>query len=139
PLRDVNHDLIAAGHPPLRFEFGTYLAHLPKHWQEWSASPDADARNWAVGQAVVAEMALELLADRACQAARPRPEFADYACFSCHRDLPVGTLSVNRTPPGRLRFGTWHLALTPRLEPLLGLPGTDLAEVFHKLTADMEA
>lgn len=29
--RQVNHDLIAAGHPPLKFELAAYLDMLPKH------------------------------------------------------------------------------------------------------------
>ena len=33
-LRDMNHDLIAAGHPPLRYEFATYQLRLPKHWRD---------------------------------------------------------------------------------------------------------
>ena len=34
PLREVNHDLIAAGHPRLNFEFTTYLRKMPPHWAE---------------------------------------------------------------------------------------------------------
>jgi hypothetical protein len=33
-LYDVNHDLIAAGHPRLQFELHAYLTNLPKHWDE---------------------------------------------------------------------------------------------------------
>ena len=33
PVRDVNHDLIAAGHPRLNFEFGSYQANMPAHWR----------------------------------------------------------------------------------------------------------
>ncbi|HEY2881635.1 MAG TPA: multiheme c-type cytochrome, partial [Pirellulales bacterium] len=32
PWRDVNHDLIAAGHPRLNFDFAAYMATLPPHW-----------------------------------------------------------------------------------------------------------
>ncbi len=113
PARDVNHELIAAGHPPLRYEFGTFLAKMPKHWTEKRRDPtDAsridsgfEARVWAVGQIVAAAAALELLADRAgVEAAaaetdtapaaglasaldQPWPEFAEYDCFACHHDL----------------------------------------------------
>ncbi|HEV8058887.1 MAG TPA: multiheme c-type cytochrome [Gemmataceae bacterium] len=30
--KEVNHDLVAAGHPPLRFEYSAYLAMQVKHW-----------------------------------------------------------------------------------------------------------
>ncbi|MBI2480853.1 MAG: hypothetical protein HYV60_20165, partial [Planctomycetia bacterium] len=34
PGREVNHDLIAAGHPALKFELTAYYAMLPKHWRD---------------------------------------------------------------------------------------------------------
>src|SRR5262249_40039035 len=53
PGRDVNHDLLAAGHPRLNFEYGAFLANVPKHWDERrdkARSPDLEARAWAIGQ-----------------------------------------------------------------------------------------
>jgi hypothetical protein len=89
--RDVNHDLIAAGHPRLNFEFGSYHAVLPKHWNvraDRARYPDFEARAWALGQAASAEQALELLASRAAgRNTAPWPEFAEYNCFSCHHAL----------------------------------------------------
>src|SRR5262249_7952802 len=32
PGREVNHDLIAAGHPRLNFELTAFEAAMPKHW-----------------------------------------------------------------------------------------------------------
>ena len=69
PARDVNHDLIAAGHPRLNFEFSAYLANMPHHWRDdvdRDAAADFPARAWAVGQVVTARAALDLLR-------RPRP------------------------------------------------------------------
>src|SRR5262249_44082077 len=83
--RDVNHDLIAAGHPRMNFAFDTYLANLPRHWQ-----PDKDRdleSAWLVGEVVSAHAALELLAHRAEKTAKPWPEFAEYDCFACHHNL----------------------------------------------------
>ena len=34
PIRDVTHDLIAAGHPRLNFDYATYVRSLPPHWTE---------------------------------------------------------------------------------------------------------
>src|SRR5262249_39929757 len=64
--REVDHDLIAAGHPRLAFEFAAYLAKLPAHWveKERNAAPDFPARAWAIGQAVTAKAAIELLHER---------------------------------------------------------------------------
>ena len=63
---DVNHDLIAAGHPPLHFEFAAYHANLPRHWDDakdtdsrLGGKRDFEARAWAIGQVVSARAALE--------------------------------------------------------------------------------
>jgi Cytochrome c554 and c-prime len=121
PLRDVNHDLIAAGHPRLTFELAAYHENIPKHWKDKgrNASPDLPARLWSVGQAVTAKTALELLADRASHNNAPWPEFSEYGCFSCHHDLAdQGWRSTHRlglldrqVPPGSLQYGTWYLPL----------------------------
>lgn len=88
--RDVNHDLIAAGHPRLEFEMSAYLAAMPKHWDEsadrarWGANFDAAV--WAIGQAVASQAALGQLAERADRGAT-WPEFAEWSCSACHHDL----------------------------------------------------
>ena len=49
---DVNHDLIAAGHPRLSFELGSFVATMPPHWdvaREKRQRPDLEAKLWAVG------------------------------------------------------------------------------------------
>ena len=33
PARDLNHDLMAAGHPRLIFELSSYQANMPPHWR----------------------------------------------------------------------------------------------------------
>src|SRR4051794_4544962 len=61
PLRDMNHDHVAAGHPRLMFEFAAFLANEPKHWLEaWEREKDEGKREeqkrlfqgraWALGQ-----------------------------------------------------------------------------------------
>lgn len=125
PVRDVNHDLIAAGHPRLNFEFAAYLENLPSHWDERpSGKPDpsfADATLWATGQLVAAKAVVEQTAARAKAASTESlgavwPEFAEYGCYACHHDLQspsfrqsspvrVGTL-------GKYDWGTWNFSLT---------------------------
>ena len=113
--KDVNHDLIAAGHPPLRFEFSTYLTNMTKHWdpiQERVGRPDFEARVWLAGQAVVAQAALELLEHRAVEV-KVWPELAEYYCFGCHHNLTGagwrgrGTNILERRP-GNLRWQDWY-------------------------------
>jgi hypothetical protein len=124
---DVNHDLIAAGHPRLNFEYSAYLEAYPKHWEEKKPST---AEDWAIGQAVIARASFKLLADRAQSsvdqkenppaAVAPWPELSELECFSCHhslhRDLWIpdrGVLAVKR---GRPPWATWTSTMLPELQ-----------------------
>lgn len=121
---DVNHDLIAAGHPRLRFEAGSYLARMPHHWdarEDKARYPDFEARAWALGQVESARRALDLLAARAAGAAaghKPWPEFAEYDCFACHHELTVEPTHTPREDHklGSLVWGNWYYTLLPDLE-----------------------
>src|SRR5262249_48335933 len=128
PVRDVNHDLIAAGHPRLNFEFAAFQANMPKHWEPTAdeKKPEYEFKSWAVGQAASAKAALDLLAYRAGHESQPWPEFTEYGCFACHHDLGAskdkdkGYVDWRQTPehykgrrPGALPWGTWYFALLP--------------------------
>jgi hypothetical protein len=117
---DVNHDLIAAGHPRLRFEFAAYHANYPKHWSsaaDRDRDPAFEARAWMVGQVVSARAALELLRYRA-ENRKPWPEFAEYNCAACHHDL-TGQERQKRgygpRRPGDLPWGSWYYPVLPTL------------------------
>jgi hypothetical protein len=132
---DMNHDMIAAGHPRLNFEYSTYLALMPKHWSEPKNDPrladdaqraqrqtERELKAWSSGQLAVAAAALELTAGRAeaaHAAADPKnakqplpivwPEFSEYDCYRCHHGLR-GTddrqaKALERTLPAKLNFG----------------------------------
>jgi hypothetical protein len=103
PGMDVDHDLIAAGHPRLTFEFAAYHDMYPKHWNE-PAVPGRSAQMWAVGQAVAAATAADLIAHRA--SGDRGPELADYNCFSCHRTIVNPTSDSS----GRLGANEWSFA-----------------------------
>lgn len=130
PGRDVNHDLIAAGHPRLNFEFSAYYANLPKHWSTATATPGAEnssepadveedpafeARAWLVGQLVSSKTSLQLLQHRATSD-RPWPELAEYSCFSCHHDLKNDSWYQTRgKSKGHFAWGTWNYGTLPEL------------------------
>lgn len=97
-VRDVNHDLIAAGHPALRFDLLTYNVNLPSHWDTTSNQEQAllssSIRVREVGQAMGLSAAARLSAERAndyLSAGRRSdvvwPELADFDCFACHQSL----------------------------------------------------
>jgi hypothetical protein len=110
PLRDVNHDLIAAGHPRLNFEYGSFMANMHPHWRP---RKKAEGNIWAVGQVVSAQAALDLLSERAKSG--PWPEFAEYNCFSCHHSLAQPSWRQTEKPgsrrPGSLAWGSWYFPL----------------------------
>lgn len=80
--RAVDHDLIAAGHPALRFELDNYSQRMPAHWRR---EPGNGVRAWAVGQAVAFRLGLLELARRAGEGSWPDLSFLD--CRSCHHSL----------------------------------------------------
>lgn len=145
---DVNHDLIAAGHPRLNFEYGSYLAVLPKHWSERDEKtryPDFEARAWAVGQVVCARAALELLASRAdapADGGKPWPEFAEYNCVSCHRDLRAWNGRQNRPEQpalGILHWGDWYVSALPdALSLQKSKDNPELEDNLRKLAEEMQ-
>ncbi|HEY3788106.1 MAG TPA: multiheme c-type cytochrome, partial [Urbifossiella sp.] len=90
--REVNHDLIAAGHPRLAFEYTRFhfQSHYRKHWDERTPQPDFEVRAWTIGQAVSLRAAIDVLKSRAEQAdknAAPWPEFAGMSCYACHQSI----------------------------------------------------
>jgi hypothetical protein len=155
PGLEVNHDLIAAGHPRLHFEFSVYHANLPRHWDDAKdrdpakddpkgprrGRRDFEAAAWAVGQAVSARAALDLLAARA-RANNPWPELAEYACFACHHNLQGKSWRQSpehygKRPPGTMARSDWYnsaaldVALT--LVPAKASPRADLAKLINLL------
>jgi hypothetical protein len=121
--RDVNHDLIAAGHPRMTFEMSAYHANLPKHWKNESTPADElDARLWLVGQAVAVEASAAQLARRAADEASPWPELSEYDCFACHHDLAdpswrqIEFDAASGLPPGEARWGSWQYPLVNLLQ-----------------------
>ncbi len=142
PDKEVNHDLIAAGHPRLAFELGAYHGIYNKHWDvhnDAARYPDFQARLWAVGQLASAKASLELLQARAAGAekgARPWPEFAEYDCFACHKvlqvDSPRQTAGYGGRRPGALPWGDWYLSPA---NPLTGEVGMRQAEDDDPLRA----
>jgi hypothetical protein len=137
---DVNHDLIAAGHPRLLFEYSSYLAAIPKHWSEQDERkryPDFHARAWMIGQLTTAGAALDLLAHRS---QRVWPEFAEYDCRACHHDL-TGKAPRARSSAevGLLVWSDWHPALLPQAIAIANAKYAEpIASALRDLRAEMQ-
>ncbi len=167
PAREVNHDLIAAGHPRLNFEFSAYLNSLPTHWdlekdRNRVRQPDGvkkaqanfAAEVWLTGQFVAANAALELLdarakADGGADKEHTWPEFSEISCYSCHHELrPQSyrqklfqreTPANRRLPIGSLVWGTWYFPM-PRHALLSQQPAeVSNEDSWHQLELAMSA
>ena len=111
-MRNVDHELIAAGHPDLVFDFETYTAMLPPHWRP-APSDGVGGRAWAVGQVVALRESLQRLARRTQQrAATAWPEFAEFECFACHHDVNnIESTYYRRGEENRLQEGApWDVS-----------------------------
>jgi hypothetical protein len=127
--REVNHDLIAAGHPRLAFEY-TKFHFEPKyrhHWNEVLPQPDFEVKVWTIGQAATLRAATDLLRVRAERAAAndpktPWPEFTGLSCYACHQSIKGGEVARDSGTPQR-RPGV------PAWEPLSNVAAGVAAEL----------
>lgn len=117
--REVNHDLIAAGHPRLAFEYTRFhfQGSYRKHWEERTPQPDFEVRAWAVGQAASLRSAVDLLrarAEKAVDHTAPWPEFAGYSCYACHQSIgkaePKPSVAVPDRTLGWPGWEVWYTA-----------------------------
>lgn len=160
--KEVNHDLMAAGHPRLTFEMSAYFDNLPPHWNpnedrrmhavnnESALSPADlrsafDAKLWAIGQLAVAEKTAELLEKRASDPYKVWPEFTEYGCYACHHNLQPSNWRQERgfanRRPGGYPWATWQFPVLAHVSPLLvaGEPNPFLEEngTFQQLQMEM--
>src|SRR5262249_1500366 len=103
PGQEVDHELIAAGHPDLAFELATFTAAQPDHHR--LQPTDRRAQAWAVGQAAALGAAIRLIA---AHAEKKWPEFSDLECYQGHHDLRADSWRIERgygaRTPGSLQL-----------------------------------
>jgi hypothetical protein len=100
--RQVDHELIASGHPLLAFELDNYTAAMPAHWKP---NETHGARAWAVGQVVALRTSLANVASHARGEAWP--EFSDMSCFNCHHSLKSSGWRQERGWSDRAGLPAW--------------------------------
>lgn len=109
--RQVDHRLIAAGHPVLTFELDNYTEQKEvRHWLPDSLRSSRDGRRpshgipaWAAGQLEAFRANLDLVVARAERSEGPFPDYADLACSSCHHE--IGDPTWRQQPGWRFRGG----------------------------------
>jgi len=146
PDKEVDHQMIAAGHPDLVFELDSYSAIMPPHWKP-PQDPNHGARAWSVGQAVKLREALNRLSRRT--RGENWPEYAELDCFSCHHSLTKPENSwrqergyENRTP-GAPPWNVAHFAVFRILAKDVNPEASERLEkelaTIYKLTAQPDA
>ena len=148
---EVNHDLIAAGHPALRFEYVWYESRLPKHWKPNRPSATkyrVDATHaWLIGQLVTSMASLEQLERRieGKGLLQTGQELAEFNCFACHHDLQGTSWRRERLMSGlasgggkishgAIPWGNWNLSLLPILaDQFDSEESRNTSAAFHRL------
>lgn len=83
----VDHELIGAGHPRLKFELDNYSHVMPPHWLLPKDKPSRDwlgTHAWAVNQAVALRNQVQLLVASRKTRSGLWPDFAHFDCYACH-------------------------------------------------------
>jgi hypothetical protein len=93
--QDVDHELIAAGHPDLAFELDTFTAAQPAHHR--MPAQNLRQRAWAVGETEGLAEQMRLVQ----QHEKSWPEFSDLECYQCHHDLRSDSWRIQRGYAGR--------------------------------------
>ena len=90
---EIDHEIVAAGHPPLQFEMVAY-AQVMQHWNDLEEHPGPLHPNptlWALGQVVGLRSAAQMIARRAgnsdYQGLGKFEHFAGQNCYRCHHKL----------------------------------------------------
>jgi hypothetical protein len=137
--RVVDHELIAAGHPDLAFELGSFTFAQPTHHRE--PKPTADnalpgVRAWAVGQSTALGEGMRLLA---AHAGKAWPEFSDLECYQCHHDLRADSWRIQRgygnRKPGGLQVNLARFAV---LRDLVAQGAPDQKAAFEGAMSRLE-
>lgn len=116
PLRDMNHDMIAAGHPALHFDMLRYQTRLPPHWASSTDSlvqiPPRQLPQTAEALRTRVLLAAVRLSNerRADPAHAPQPELSEYDCGACHHALEPGSARQRRGSSGAALWHPWYTA-----------------------------
>ena len=114
----VTHRMMAAGHPRLAFEFDTFTHLQPAHYGGARGAAGAEGlsdgvRNWAIGQALMAETLLGLLVDPKRGRDGFFPELVLFDCHACHHPMSDKRNAGARlgVAPGAVRLNDANLIM----------------------------
>lgn len=126
--QDVDHNLIAAGHPRLLFEYSSFQ-HSPNytpHWKEKTSN--FEIRSWILGQIAIAKATLELTEARALKKTN-WPEFGEFNCQSCHHKIDDANFASISKSTGMSPWNDWAFAMLPVIGTALSTKSEQLPEL----------
>jgi hypothetical protein len=132
--QEVDHELIAAGHPDLAFELDTFTAAQPAHHR--MAPANLRQRAWAVGETAGLAEAMRLMQTHE----KSWPEFSDLECYQCHHDLRADSWRIQRgyagRKPGSLQLNNARLEM---VRALVAASAADQRSDFDAAAARLNA
>jgi hypothetical protein len=131
--RQVDHELIASGHPVLTFELDNYTETMPAHWPPGKDSHGVPA--WALGQVINFRESLENLSRHA--RGENWPEFSDLTCQTCHHSLADSQSRQTRGWPERAGLPAWSPQHWTILRLLIARVSPTSASLLTPLVADL--
>ncbi len=118
--REVDHQMMAAGHPPMHFDFESYLRRYPVHWDSKDEAIGLGSHTsmwrWRVGKLTATMTKLNLLAARAERSTAKIalignwPELSEYSCTSCHHSLEQSSWRQDRTANTIADWDEWSVS-----------------------------
>jgi hypothetical protein len=107
PGRDITHEIMAAGHPPLVFDAAKFMHDMPPHWQD---EADLEVATWVEGQRANA-LALLGRVGRAAEGAANGLDWTVFDCYGCHHPVYAGSVYEKRESrrPGALALDSASL------------------------------
>ena len=143
--REVDHQLMASGHPPMYFDFELFSRRYPKHWETNDElaqySKSSRLRSWRIGKLQASIARTKMLTARAEKAQQSDsshdwPELTEYSCTNCHHALEQPSW---RQAKGANASYLWDSWCTSLLSQAIGENSSvALSNQLEELTKEME-
>ncbi len=118
--REVDHQLMASGHPPMYFDFELFSRRYPKHWETKDElaqyGKSSRLRSWRIGKLQASIARLKMLTARAEKAQQSDsihdwPELTEYSCTNCHHALEQPSWRQAKGAKASYEWDSWCTSL----------------------------
>ena len=149
-VRDMNHDMIAAGHPALHFDMWQAQHRLPPHWDQTreklaSAPSESAAAIYLELRQHVITAATQLSEERMAysrdvlQIQDFEPELSEFECAACHHRLTINSPRLVRGSKGKALWQPWYTAglMAPAMRSQLNISAPDFATQLQAMKGQL--